>query len=312
MAKLSAAGNSLSYSTYLGGSGDDGGYGIAVDSSGCAYVNGYTRSTDFPTQNAYQGTNAGNNDAFVTKLCSSTQPTVTTSAATGISTSSALNMSYTLGGYSSVDVRFAYKVSTASSWTYTLWVSKSAAGTYAETVTGLLPGIQYDFKAQLKYNSTVIEGDTLQFTTIMLPAQPRVSPSLPRQLNQAQLSLQYLNVSPQQASANQPVTISTNVVNTGDEAGSLNVALKINGQVEQTRMVSVGAQATQPVKFTVTRSQPGTYTVDILDQNGSFNVLGAGGTGGKPVNSGMVIFVALAVLALTVVVVLMMTFRRSA
>ena len=312
VAKLSAAGNSLIYSTYLGGSDYDDGYGIAVDSAGCAYVNGYTRSTDFPTQNAYQGTNAGNNDAFVTKLCSSTQPTVTTSAATGISTSSALNMSYTLGGYSSVDVRFAYKVSTASSWTYTLWVSKSAAGTYAETVTGLLPGIQYDFKAQLKYNSTVIEGDTLQFTTIMLPAQPRVSPSLPRQLNQAQLSLQYLNVSPQQASANQPVTISTNVVNTGDEAGSLNVALKINGQVEQTRMVSVGAQATQPVKFTVTRSQPGTYTVDILDQNGSFNVLGAGGTGGKPVNSGMVIFVALAVLALTVVVVLMMTFRRSA
>jgi len=39
----------LSYSTYLGGNGSDGGSGIAVDGSGNAYVTGYTISTDFPT-----------------------------------------------------------------------------------------------------------------------------------------------------------------------------------------------------------------------------------------------------------------------
>ena len=38
--KLSPAGNSLVYSTYLGGSGDDRGYGIAVDGAGSAYVTG--------------------------------------------------------------------------------------------------------------------------------------------------------------------------------------------------------------------------------------------------------------------------------
>jgi hypothetical protein len=68
VAKLSAAGNSLIYSTYLGGSGNDIGYGIAVDSSGCAYVTGYTNSDDFPTQNPYQDTLQGDRDAFVTKL----------------------------------------------------------------------------------------------------------------------------------------------------------------------------------------------------------------------------------------------------
>ena len=69
--KLSSSGNSLIYSTYLGGGTDDLGYGIAVDSSGCAYVTGRTR-WDFPTQNPFQGTSCGGyEDAFVTKLSSS-------------------------------------------------------------------------------------------------------------------------------------------------------------------------------------------------------------------------------------------------
>jgi hypothetical protein len=41
----------LSYSTYLGGTGEETGYGIAVDSAGSAYVTGYTESSSFPTKN---------------------------------------------------------------------------------------------------------------------------------------------------------------------------------------------------------------------------------------------------------------------
>ncbi len=66
--KLSPTGTIL-YSTYLGGSGDDMGLGIAVDSAGNAYVTGSTQSTNFPVANAFQIANAGGfTDAFITKL----------------------------------------------------------------------------------------------------------------------------------------------------------------------------------------------------------------------------------------------------
>ena len=93
-------------------------------------------------------------------------PSVTTQAASGVSTDSAtLNMNYTVGNYSSVEVCFVYKKSTDSAWSSPDWVSKSAGGTYAKPLTGLDSDTEYEFKAQLKYNGTVIEGTTRQFTT---------------------------------------------------------------------------------------------------------------------------------------------------
>jgi hypothetical protein len=68
VAKLSADGSTLLYSTYLGGSQQERGFGIALDDAGNAYVAGRTDSTDFPTRNAYQPASAGPGDAFVTKL----------------------------------------------------------------------------------------------------------------------------------------------------------------------------------------------------------------------------------------------------
>ena len=58
----------LIYSTFLGGTGDDGATSVAVDSAGSAYVTGWTYSADFPTQSPYQGINRGQRDVFVSKL----------------------------------------------------------------------------------------------------------------------------------------------------------------------------------------------------------------------------------------------------
>lgn len=58
----------LLYSSYLGGSGDDYGGGIAVDSSGVVSLCGNTSSSNFPLQDALQPQKNGNWDAYITKL----------------------------------------------------------------------------------------------------------------------------------------------------------------------------------------------------------------------------------------------------
>jgi hypothetical protein len=73
--KLNTSGSGLTYSTYLGGSKDDFGNGIAVDGSGDAYVTGYTLSSNFLTASAIYGNNAGGSDVFITKIGVITTPT---------------------------------------------------------------------------------------------------------------------------------------------------------------------------------------------------------------------------------------------
>ncbi len=67
--ELNPTGAALVYSTYLGGSGTDAGYGLAIDGANDAYVTGSTTSANFPTTtDAYATTNSGGADAFVAKL----------------------------------------------------------------------------------------------------------------------------------------------------------------------------------------------------------------------------------------------------
>ncbi|HEX5858177.1 MAG TPA: SBBP repeat-containing protein [Microbacterium sp.] len=70
VAKLDAAGSTLAYATFLGGTGSDSGLGIAVDEKGkAAHVTGSTASVDFPTTaGAFDVSYNGNGDAFATRF----------------------------------------------------------------------------------------------------------------------------------------------------------------------------------------------------------------------------------------------------
>jgi hypothetical protein len=68
LSTVASGSNSLIYSTYLGGSGVEGGRAIAVDSAGNAFVTGVTQSLNFPTTQSVFQNPVGGKDAFVTKL----------------------------------------------------------------------------------------------------------------------------------------------------------------------------------------------------------------------------------------------------
>ena len=121
-----------------------------------------------------------------------------------------------------------------------------------------------------------------------------------------------MNVNPQQQYAGQPVTITTNVSNTGGCTGQYTVTLMINGQVEETRLVSVGAQSALPVKFTVTRDMPGIYDVTIGGQQASFTIVGSSTTGGSPASGGLIAIMLVGILVLVTAVGLMLVLRRRA
>jgi len=68
LAKINPTGTSLVYSTLIGGTGTDRASGVAIDSSGNAYVVGFAGSADFPNVSSFQSSSGGGFDAFVAKI----------------------------------------------------------------------------------------------------------------------------------------------------------------------------------------------------------------------------------------------------
>ena len=69
--ELNSSGTHLIYSSYLGGSTADAGFGIALDATNNAYVTGSTLSSDFPANGGFQTALSGNSDAFVSEVATS-------------------------------------------------------------------------------------------------------------------------------------------------------------------------------------------------------------------------------------------------
>ena len=89
----------------------------------------------------------------------------------------------------------------------------------------------------------------------------------------AAFSISGLSISPAEVYAGGNVTISIMVSNSGDLAGSYEVALIIDNQVEETKEITLDGQTSEVVTFTASRSAPGLYLLSVNDMPGSFTVL---------------------------------------
>jgi len=98
--KFSPSLGSALYSSYIGGNNSDEGAAITVDAGGNAYVTGYTKSSNFPTVSAFQGSLNGAQDAFVLKLNAS---------------GSALTYSTYLGGSGGGDIGYSIAIDNSGS-----------------------------------------------------------------------------------------------------------------------------------------------------------------------------------------------------
>ncbi len=151
VSKISPTGSALVYSTYLGGSGIDQGYGIAVDSAGNAYVTGITNSTDFPTENPLQPANAGGYDAFVFKISPTGSALVFSTylggggldEGTGIAVDNAGN-AYIIGSTSSTNFPTMNALQPANGGPNAAFVTKLNSGGTALVYSTYLGGSGYD------------------------------------------------------------------------------------------------------------------------------------------------------------------------
>jgi len=321
VAKLNAAGSALVYSTYLGGNDGASGGGIAVDSSGNAYVTGGTESTDFPTVNPLQGTRYGGSDAFVAKLNTTGSALVYSTymggsgedGGGGIAVDSSGN-AYVAGTTDSTDFPTVNPIQATCGGSaltcYNAFVAKLNAAGSALVYSTYLGGSPYDNTASGSNgygiavdssSNAYVTGDTVStdFPTVN-PLQgtnrggydafvAKISPSPVVTLSSNSLNFASEMVST--TSAEQSVTLT----NTGD--GLLSVtSITVNGDFALATTTtsclysggSVASQAncTIDVTFTPTATGTRTATVTITDNaQGSPQSVNLSGTGTGPVVS---------------------------
>ena len=106
-------------------------------------------------------------------------------------------------------------------------------------------------------------GDLTRSFEITSEAQP---------IKPAEFQVTELVINPGSVLADETVSISVKVTNVGEESGSYTVNLTIDGATTETKDVTLSGGATQVVKFEVTETNPGTHTVKVDNQSGSFTV----------------------------------------
>lgn len=173
------------FSTYLGGSADDEGRGIAADSGGNAYVTGVTESSNFPTASPFQPSRRGPSDAFVTKLNASGSAlaystylgSTSADAGNGISVSS--TQAYVTGEAGTSDFPTTASGFQRSGAAGSAFITRfNSAGT-ALVYSSLLGGTDVEHGRAIDSQSTGVAFITGDTTSINFPVKSSPAQSLP-------------------------------------------------------------------------------------------------------------------------------------
>lgn len=203
VSKLSPSGNSLIYSTFLGGSGDDNGHRITVDSANNVYVTGDTTSTNFPTKNAIQSVSGGGKDAFVTSINSSGSASIDSTylggsgddAGNGIAVNSSGEV-YVAGGTNSTNFPTANPLQVAN-----------GGGDNDAFITKIIPGGPQVKIIESGGGTNLAESGTTDTYTVVLTNQPTANVAIAFTDTQIQ-PITALNFTPTNWFLPQTVTVS--------------------------------------------------------------------------------------------------------
>jgi hypothetical protein len=199
-------------------------------------------------------------------------------------------------------------------------------GNFSALISNLNAFTTYYYKAMLGHCVSQIDnhavfangaeyGEEMSFTT--LGNAGAINPSTSSDVSPTggtppDVNTNHINVDPTTAYVNQPVTVFANVINGGDMEGGFTVNLKVDGYIEQTQMGVIAGHEAESVEFTLVKSVPGTYEIEVDGKTATLTVLAAGQD--SSMSQSQFIFIAgiwLAIVLIALVVVMLMRRRTS-
>ncbi|MGD0855571.1 MAG: SBBP repeat-containing protein [Dehalococcoidia bacterium] len=252
LAKLNNNG-ALQWNTFLGGTGDDSGGGIAVDTSGNIYIAGCFNLTWV------------SGDAFATKILAD-PPTITSFTPTsGDSGTKVIITGTNFTGATAVSfggMRAAsFIVNSDTQITATTGTGTTGRITVKTSAGTATSAANFNFDSQI---GTTPHGSSMSGVTAATPQGPVSLPSV---------SVKSASLSATKVAPGATVTVTADVANTGTVNGTSSIKVYVNGELENSQGITVNSGSSTPVTFTVTRNEPGTYSVYVGGASaGSFTV----------------------------------------
>jgi hypothetical protein len=124
-------------------------------------------------------------------------------------------------------------------------------------------------------------------------------------------SLSDFSVAPEVATAGTPVTVSIRVVNSGSIESSKDVVLKVNDVTESQKEVTLGPGKSQVVTFTVSKSEPGNYTLSIDGSSAKLEIKAKAAAGSAASDFSIPVLVIIGAGCLLVIILVIMLIVRQ-